>query len=90
MAHKDTTQLLRELQSLKKKVKIGDKYSHYKHPDKFYRIVALGFIESTEEPSVVYQAEYGEKMTWIRTEKEFFSKATLEDGTKVDRFRKAE
>jgi hypothetical protein len=88
--HKDQKQLLKDLENLKSKVKVGDKFFHYKHHDQYYQIVAIGFIEATEEPAVVYQAEYGDKITWIRTESEFFAKVTLEDGTIVDRFTKVE
>lgn len=86
MPHKTQEQLLKELNELAKKVKVGDKYSHYKHPDQFYTVIAIGFIESTEEPCITYRAEYGDKITWVRTESEFFSKAKLEDGSMVERF----
>lgn len=88
MGHKDTKQLLKELELLKKKVKVGDRFLHYKHSDNFYHIVAVGFIESIEEPCVVYEAEYGDKITWVRTEKEFFSTVKLPDGLEVARFTK--
>lgn len=88
MAHKDSKQLLFELNKLKERIDVGDRIYHYKHPDNRYLIVAVGFIESTEEPCIAYKAEYGDKITWVRTETEFFSKAKLEDGTEVDRFTK--
>ncbi len=88
MGHKDQTQLLKDLENLKAKVVVGDKFYHYKHPDQYYHILAVGFIEDTETPCVVYEAEYGDKITWVRTEEEFFAKVTLEDGTEVDRFTK--
>lgn len=88
MGHKDTAQLLKELQDLKSRINVGDRFYHFKHPESFYRVVAVGFIENNEEPCIVYQAEYGDKFTWVRTEAEFFSKAKLEDGTEVDRFTK--
>lgn len=88
--HKTQEQLLAELKRLEKKVKVGDKFSHYKHPDQFYKIIAVGFIESTEEPCITYQAEYGDKITWTRTDGEFFAKVTLENGNIVDRFTKVE
>ena len=88
MPHKSQADLLKELENIKTKIKVGDKFSHFKHPDQFYTIVAVGFIESTEEPCITYQAEYGDKITWTRTESEFFSKAKLEHGQEVDRFTK--
>ncbi len=88
MGHKNTQQLLSELGSLKKIINVGDRFSHYKHPESFYTVVAIGFIEVSEEVCVVYKAEYGDEFTWVRTQSEFFSKAKLEDGTEVDRFTK--
>lgn len=88
ISHKSQKELNRELKNLKSKVKAGDKYFHYKHPDQFYHIVDLGYIEATEEPCVVYKADYGDEFIWVRTESEFFAKVTLEDGRVVDRFTK--
>ena len=89
MGHKNTQELLSELEKLKQRIDVGDRFYHFKHPESFYRVVAVGFIENNEEPCIVYQAEYGDKITWVRTEEEFFSKAKLENGTEVDRFTKA-
>lgn len=88
MTRKNSQQLLSELDNLKQRINAGDKFYHYKHPDQFYHILAVGFIEDTETPCVVYEAGYGDKITWVRTEDEFFSKAKLEDGKEVDRFTK--
>lgn len=86
--HKTQEELLKELEKLNSKVKVGDKFSHYKHPESFYKIVAVGLIESSETPCLVYQAEYGDKLIWVRTEDEFFAKVTLDNGGVVDRFSK--
>jgi len=88
MAHQDQTELLKDLENLYQKVKLGDKYFHYKHPDQFYNIVALGFIEETEIPCVIYQFEYCDRITWVRPQNDFFAKVTLENGSVVDRFTK--
>ena len=86
--HKDASVLLSELNKLKQRISVGDKFYHYKHPKQFYTILAVGFVEATEEPCIVYQSNYGDGFTWVRTEKEFFSKAVLENGVEVDRFTK--
>ena len=88
MAQKDQAQLSKDLADLKSKVKVGDRFYHYKHPDQFYHILAVGFIETTEEPCVVYESEYGDKITWVRTSSEFFARVKLENGAEVDRFTK--
>ena len=61
MGHKSFHILEKELKQARKKIETGSKYYHYKHPDQFYTILGVGFIESTEEACVIYQAEYGEK-----------------------------
>lgn len=86
--NKDKGQLLEELNNLKLQIDEGDECYHYKHPDQFYRIVGVGFIEGNGQSCVVYQAEYGEKFTWVRTQDEFFTKVKLEDGSEVDKFTK--
>ncbi len=82
--------LLEELNNLKQRVDEGDECYHYKHPDQLYKIVGVGFIERNGQPCVVYQAGYGDHLTWVRKEEEFFAKVTLEDGSEVDRFTKVE
>lgn len=80
-------ELNKRLESLKEKVKIGDLYFHYKNPNNHYKILAIGFIEATEEPCVVYQALYGENLTWVRTEDEFLAEIEFE-GKVLPRFTK--
>ncbi len=86
--NKSKDQLLKELDSLKTRIDEGDKCYHYKHPGQLYKIDGIGFIEKSGQPCVVYEAEYGDKLTWVRTESEFFAKVTLDNGTEVDRFTK--
>jgi len=86
--NKDDGQLKEELKQLNSKITEDEKWYHYKHHDQHYKIVGIGFIERTGELCVVYRAEYGDKITWVGTEEEFFAKVTLGDGTKVDRFAK--
>jgi hypothetical protein len=88
MAHKSTDTLVKKLDKAKEKVQVGGRYSHYKHPEQSYTVLRIGFIESSEEVSVVYEAEYGEKFVWVRTLEDFTAKAKKEDGTQVDRFTK--
>jgi len=86
--NKDKNQLLEDLNNLRLRIEEGDKCCHYKHPDQFYQIVGVGFIEGNGQLCVIYQAEYGDKITWVRTESEFFAKVTSENGSEVDRFTK--
>ena len=85
--NKDRDQLSKELNNLKSRIDEGDGCYHYKHPDQLYHVVGIGFIEGNGKSCVVYQAEYGDKLTWVRTQDEFFAKVEV-DGKEVDRFTK--
>lgn len=57
-------QLAATLADAKAKVRIGARYEHYKKLAYVVRDIAL--LEATNEPCVIYQAEYGEHITFIR------------------------
>ena len=76
-----------KLEAAKSKVKIGEKYAHYKSPDKAYRVVNVALLEADEEPCVVYQAEFGDALLWVRPFHSFFSEVDV-DGKKIARFHK--
>ena len=59
-------------------------YRHFRNR-KIYRFVTFATIEATEEEAVVYQAMYGDRRYWIRTESNFFEEV-LYDGKMVQRF----
>jgi len=90
MAHNDLTQLIKEIELIRKKIKVGDKYFHYKHPDQIYKIIRVGIIEETEKICVIYESQNDKKLVWVRPIKDFLSKVRLEDGYEVDRFTKVE
>ncbi len=64
--HKEQLELSREIVEAKTKITIGAKYHHHKSKDKIYEITGLGFLESNDELCVIYKAEYGEQITFIR------------------------
>ena len=66
MAHTPEAILAEELKKAAELVTVGARYAHYRHPDQAYRILAIGLLEASEEPAIVYQAEYGEQLTFIR------------------------
>lgn len=47
-----------------KQVSVGARYMHYKQLS--YKVVALALREEDNEPCVIYQAEYGDNVAWIR------------------------
>jgi len=42
----------------------GEYYRHFKN--RMYQIIAIAYHSETEEPMVVYQAQYGEQNVWVR------------------------
>ncbi|RJO61921.1 DUF1653 domain-containing protein [candidate division WS5 bacterium] len=66
-----------------KSLKLGE-YEHYK--GKRYNILGVALHSETLEELVVYQALYGEGLTWVRPLDMFLDKKTLDDGSKVSRF----
>ncbi len=85
---KDHNILQKELDQAKTLVNLGDIYHHYKHPERYYQIITLGFIESNEEISVVYQSLYAPYFTWIRPLSNF-TQTVESNGQTVHRFQKS-
>ena len=84
MTHKPQNELAEEISALKDQIELGRRYCHYKDPSKTY--IARGFvvIEATDSIGVLYQADYGPKLSFVRPATEWLEKV---DG--VPRFRKA-
>ena len=76
---------MKELDRVRRNVKVGSYYAHYKHPgEKHYVIIEVGFYESNEEACVVYKSlEWG--LVWIRTLENFLEKVEVQ-GKKVKWF----
>jgi hypothetical protein len=85
MSH-SAKKLAKIIQSTQQQVQVGQIYSHYKSPEKSYTIIAVGLIEETETPCVIYQAQYGEKLVWVRTLNNFLEEVEYE-GQKYPGFR---
>jgi hypothetical protein len=87
MAHPTHEQLQERIQKAQDTVKVGAKYIHYKNPNNQYEVVAVGFLEATEEPCVIYKALYGTGFTWVRSFNDWDTDIETENGT-VKRFKK--
>lgn len=77
--------LAARLSKAKRRIVIGCRYKHYKN--RLYKVVAIALNEETLEPCVVYQAEYGEELTWIRPAADWSTEIQWE-GKTVPRFTK--
>jgi hypothetical protein len=64
--HKGQLELAKAIEDAKTKVTVGAEYWHHKRRDKIYKVVGLGFLEANDQLCVIYQAQYGEKLTFLR------------------------
>lgn len=76
-------QLTARLAEAAQLVTVGARYMHYKQLT--YKVLALALREEDNEPCVVYQAEYGDHVTFIRPVANWIEEVEVE-GKKVVRF----
>lgn len=74
-----------KLHAATEKVAVGSTYIHYKGGS--YTVTGLGIEESTDEISVIYQANYGERLTFIRAISSWLETIKVND-TEIARFTK--
>ncbi len=86
MAHISIHELQNRLESASKQVEVGAFYTHYKHPEKRYKVLAVGLQEATEEPCVIYQSDLG--ITWVRNLTDWLAEVPDSAGKSVPRFQK--
>ncbi len=85
--HKKQLELAQEIEEAKRKITIGAEYWHYKNRDKVYKVTGLGFLEASDELCVIYQAQYGKKLTFVRPLSVWLENVEWE-GKTVPRFNK--
>jgi hypothetical protein len=76
----------RQLREAAEAVQVGGRYQHYKGD--FYRVVALAFEEASMEIIVVYQADYGRRITFTRP-LAVWDESVQWQGEQIPRFRLA-
>jgi hypothetical protein len=79
------SQLSTKLAQAAQQVTVGVRYMHYKQLS--YKVVALALREEDNEPCVIYQAEDGDNVTWIRPVSSWVEEVEVDD-KKVKRFTK--
>jgi hypothetical protein len=83
--HKPHDQLKQEITTAGQQIKIGGNYAHYKSADKVYRPLYFATLEANDELCVVYQAQYGDKLYFVRPVAEWLE--TVEwQGKRLKRF----
>jgi hypothetical protein len=83
MSHESQDQLSQRLAAAKTQVTVGARYRHYKNLT--YNVLEVVLLEENNEPCVVYQAEYGDKLIWVRRLSSWLEHVTV-DGKHVKRF----
>ena len=85
--HKKESQsdLSQKLAQAAQHVTVGARYKHYKQLS--YEVLAVALREEDNEPCVIYKAEYGDNLTWIRPVSSWIEDVEV-DGKKVHRFTK--
>src|SRR6266498_1897937 len=86
-SHSNSVELAQKIEEAKEHIKVGGTYVHYKSPDKPYKVIAIGLQEADEEPCVVYQAQYGDKITWVRNLNDWLAQVQYESNTMGPRFK---
>ncbi len=87
MAHLSSEALAGKLSEAGREVEVGARYTHYKDPSKEYLVKSLGILEATDEVAVIYEAQYGDKVSFIRP-LESFCATVVVDGVPTQRFTK--
>lgn len=77
------TQLSARLLQAGTQVTVGARYIHYKQLT--YKVLSIALREEDNEPCVVYQAEYGNNVIWIRPVTSWLEAVEV-DGKKMRRF----
>ncbi|MDR3125461.1 MAG: DUF1653 domain-containing protein [Candidatus Nomurabacteria bacterium] len=84
MRRKTEQDLKNMLDEAAKLVTIGGRYRHLKSGGE-YTLVDLALFEATEEVSVIYRADYGDGLLWVRSLAVFLGEVEI-DGVHRPRF----
>ncbi len=75
---------------MNREVKKGQKWIHYKHPDREYAIMGIAQDSDTLKEMVIYKALYKDEFPygqlWVRLREEFLSKVMNKEGKEIERF----
>lgn len=86
MARKTQTELKQDIVDAQTEVEVGAIYKHYKNGDE-YKVTDLAINEATAEVTVIYEAQYGNKLHFTRALSSWVEMVE-KDGERTPRFRK--
>jgi hypothetical protein len=85
VAHISQEELASQIKAAATQVQVGGRYMHYKDFTKTYVVSGLSVLEADDSIAVVYEADYGEKLSFVRPLASWLSRAEHE-GKTVSRF----
>jgi hypothetical protein len=80
-------ELTQVLEQARTHVTVGQRYHHYRDRQLSYTVHNLVLDEATQKVMVLYQAEYGKRLIWVRA-LDVWSEFVEHNGQKVPRFSK--
>jgi hypothetical protein len=83
--HKSQEELVNERTIAAQNIQVGGLYYHYKNPNDLYKVLNLAVTEWDDEVCVIYEAQYGERITFVRPLSSWLEKVEW-NGKIVDRF----
>ncbi len=87
MTHKPESALITSIEYYAQLIPVGSTFFHYKDPTKTYTVRSLVIIEADDSVGVVYQANYGQCITFVRPAEEWLEQIQV-DGATVQRFQR--
>lgn len=85
--HTEQIELERQIKDAEAVIRVGGTYQHYKGADKLYKVLGIAVNEADEVLTVIYQAQYGKHLTFLRPVTSWLE--TVEwNGEPVPRFKK--
>ncbi|MEK7063255.1 MAG: DUF1653 domain-containing protein [Patescibacteria group bacterium] len=73
MSHKPLNELAEEISAYKDHIEVGTTYVHYKDSTKTYIVRGVVVIEADDSIGVLYQAQYGPRLSFVRPVSEWLA-----------------
>ncbi|MGH7240925.1 MAG: DUF1653 domain-containing protein [Candidatus Saccharimonadales bacterium] len=64
--HVEQEEFEQQIRDAETVVTVGGTYQHYKGADKLYTVLGIAVNEADNVPTVIYQAEYSKRLTFLR------------------------
>lgn len=85
--HIEQEVLEQQIEDAETVVTVGGTYQHYKGADKLYKVLGIAVNEADEVLTVMYQAQYGKRLTFLRPVNVWLENVDW-NGETVPRFKK--